>query len=57
MGIQSAVIDAALTAAAMEAKKLPVEGAGTLSTQVKIFGLGATGMAAEAEAILHEKPF
>src|SRR5665213_129837 len=54
MSIWSNVISFALDEAAAAAAYLPSDEAGTLSTQIQVFGVGATGLAAEAEAAAHD---
>ncbi|OJU24013.1 MAG: hypothetical protein BGN91_11225 [Nitrobacter sp. 62-13] len=55
MSLWSSLIDIALDAAAEAAEHLPASGAGTLASQVRIFGFTATGLAAEAEAVAHDE--
>ena len=55
MSIWPNVVDLASTIAASEAASLPVTGAGTLQSQVRIFGFGATALGEEADAIAHQE--
>ncbi|MCB9978898.1 MAG: type I secretion C-terminal target domain-containing protein [Rhodospirillales bacterium] len=53
MSIWSSAVDVAVSVAADAAGTLPSSSAGTLATQTRIFGFGATTIGAEAEAAAH----
>ncbi|TVZ39757.1 putative secreted protein (type I secretion substrate) [Alteromonadaceae bacterium 2753L.S.0a.02] len=53
MSVFNYAFDFGARSAAQAIASLPVTGAGTLSTQVKIFGWGATTIGAEAQAAAH----
>ena len=58
MSLWTSIVDVATSVAANAATTIPSTQAGTLATQTKIFGFGATTLGSQADAAAHEQsPF
>jgi Ca2+-binding RTX toxin-like protein len=55
MSLWTAIVDIAANVAADAAASIPSTQAGTLATQAKIFGFGATAIGTEADAVAHNE--